>query len=231
MTPLAIILVVDSDTATRNMMSHKLRELGHRVSERSDASSALAAARQTCPDLMVCDCSLPDLAGVELLSDVRCNDDLKGMRVLMTSDREETSDVVIALESGADDFVAKPINIPEFVARIDACLRRPANVHRSRAISAGGITMDVVGHRVSADGHSISLAPREYSLLLFLLSNQDRVFSRSQLLAHVWDRDAAVGVRTIDVHIRRLRSLLEPSGYDEYVQTVRGSGYRFSLLV
>ena len=231
MTPLASILVVDNDAATRSLMSHKLRELGHKVSERSDASSALAAVRQARPDLMVCDCSLPDLAGVELLSDVRCNEDLKEMRVLMTSDRDETSDVVTALESGADDFVGKPINMPEFVARIDACLRRPANVHRSRSISAGGITMDIVGHRVTADGSGISLAPREYSLLLFLLGNQDRVFSRSQLLAHVWDRDAAVGVRTIDVHIRRLRSLLEPFGYDRYVQTVRGSGYRFSLSV
>ena len=102
------------------------------------------------------------------------------------------------------------------------------NLHQE-IVSAGGVSIDKVGHRVIVDGDFVSLAPREYRLLLFLLSNQDRVFSRKQLLVHVWDRDAAVGTRTVDVHIRRLRSLLEPYGYDRYVQTVRGTGYRFSL--
>ena len=96
-------------------------------------------------------------------------------------------------------------------------------------IGAGGISIDDVGHRVIVDGDYVTLAPREYRLLLFLLNNQDRVFSRKQLLMHVWDRDASVGSRTVDVHIRRLRSVLEPYGYQRYVQTVRGTGYRFSL--
>jgi two-component system phosphate regulon response regulator PhoB len=96
-------------------------------------------------------------------------------------------------------------------------------------ISASGISIDTVGHRVIVDGDYVNVAPREYRLMLFLLSNQDRVFSRKQLLVHVWDRDASVGSRTIDVHIRRLRSVLEPYGYERYVQTVRGTGYRFSL--
>ena len=97
------------------------------------------------------------------------------------------------------------------------------------SITAGGVTIDQVGHRVIVDGDFVALAPREYRLLLFLLSNQDRVFSRDQLLVHVWDRDATVGSRTVDVHIRRLRSLLEPYKYERYIQTVRGAGYRFSL--
>ena len=97
------------------------------------------------------------------------------------------------------------------------------------AISAGGISIDTAGHRVIVDNDYVTLAPREYRLLLFLLGNQDRVFSRKQLLVHVWDRDASVGPRTVDVHIRRLRSVLEPYGYERYVQTVRGTGYRFSL--
>jgi DNA-binding response OmpR family regulator len=96
-------------------------------------------------------------------------------------------------------------------------------------IGAGGISIDNVGHRVIVDGDYVTLAPREYRLLLFLVNNQDRVFSRKQLLMHVWDRDASVGSRTVDVHIRRLRSVLEPYGYERYVQTVRGTGYRFSL--
>ena len=136
-------------------------------------------------------------------------------------------DVVTALESGADDFVGKPYSMPELVARVSACLRRPASTHSSDELRAGGIVVDNIGHRVFVDGDSLTLAPREYRLLVFLIANRDRVFSRHQLLIHVWDRNVNVGVRTVDVHIRRIRSLLEPYGYDRYLQTVRGSGYRF----
>ncbi len=226
---LASILVVDADPSTRGKMANELRELGHEVSESEDAGAALAAAQRKRPDLMVCDFTLPDLGGVELLSDVRNNEELRGIRILMTSARQESDDVVTALESGADDFINKPIDTNELRARVGACLRRPANVSQSSEITAGGIRIDNVGHRVVVDGSYVSLAPREYRLLQFLLGNQDRVFSRKQLLVHVWDRDVAVGARTVDVHIRRLRSLLEPFGYDRYLQTVRGSGYRFSL--
>lgn len=228
---LASILVVDADSVSRAQIAYGLRELGHDVSETSDAGSALAAVRMKKPDLMVCDCSLPDLTGVELLSDVRGSDDLRAMRVLMTSDGSRSDDVVSALKSGADDFVGKPINMAEFLARVDACLRRPASQGQSRSLTAGGISIDTLGHRVLVKGSSVSLAPREYRLLLFLLSNQDRVYSRKQLLLHVWDQDSSVGPRTVDVHIRRLRSMLEPFGCASFLQTVRGSGYRFSLNV
>jgi two-component system phosphate regulon response regulator PhoB len=226
---LASILVVDSDTDARKAIVDGLRELGHDVSETETAGSALRAVQQRRPDLMVLDCSLPDIAGVELLSDVRRNDDFRTMRVLMTSGCERADDIVNALESGADDVVGKPLYMPEFLARVNACLRRPAIFSDTEVCSAGGITIDDVSHRVQVDGKSISLAPREYRLLHFLLTNQDRVFSRKQLLVHVWDRDVSVGPRTVDVHIRRLRSLLEPFTYQRYLQTVRGSGYRFSL--
>lgn len=226
---LASILIVDADASARSLLAFGLRERGHDVSETSDAGSALAAVRLKKPDLMVCDCSLPDLAGVELLSDVRGSDEFRAMRVLMTSDRGKTDDVVSALKSGADDFVGKPVNMPEFLARVDACLRRPANHVESREIKAGSIAIDTVGHRVNISGNFVSLAPREYRLLLFLLSNQDRVYSRKQLLFHVWDQDSSVGPRTVDVHVRRLRSALEPFECERYLQTVRGSGYRFSL--
>jgi two-component system phosphate regulon response regulator PhoB len=199
------------------------------VSESDDAGGALRAVQLKRPDLMVLEWALPDLAGLELLSDVKRNDELRPMRVVMTSNRSTPEDVVAALELGADDFIGKPFAMREFVARVGACLRRPATPYDNDRLNAGGISIDKAGHRVLVDGRFVSLAPREYRLLLFLLSNQDRVFSRRQLLIHVWDRDAAVGVRTVDVHIRRLRSVLEPFGYDRYLQTVRGSGYRFSL--
>jgi two-component system phosphate regulon response regulator PhoB len=226
---LASILLVDNDVAARGRIARELRELGHDVSESGNAGSALKAVTQNRPDLMVLDWTLPDLAGLELLSDVKRNDDLKHMRVVMTSARHEPDDVVAALELGADDFIGKPFSNREFVARVGACLRRPASLHNSGRLDAGGIAVDKAGHRVLIDGRFVSLAPREYRLLLFLIGNQDRAFSRRQLLIHVWDRNATVGVRTVDVHVRRLRSVLEPFGYDRYLQTVRGSGYRFSL--
>jgi len=226
---LASILIVDADASSRQCIANELRELGHDVSESGNAGSALQAARRSCPDLMVCEFSLPDLAGIELLSDIRRSDELRRMRVLMTSARNGSDDVVIALKSGADDYVGKPINIPELLARVGACLRRPANPLESEKISVGGIAIDHVGHRVVVDGDFVSLAPREYRLLQFFLNHPDRVFSRKQLLVHVWDRDARVGSRTVDVHIRRLRSVLEHYGYEHYLQTVRGTGYRFSL--
>ena len=226
---MASILIVDADAKSRSQIAFGLRELGHDVSETHDAGSALAAVRVKKPDLMVCDCSLPDLAGVELLNDMRGSDELLSMRVLMTSGRQNSEDVVIALKSGADDFVGKPIDMPEFLARVDACLRRPASHPEPRVVEAGGIRIDTVGHRVSVNGSIISLAPREYRLLLFLISNPDRVYSRKQLLLHVWEHDSSVGPRTVDVHIRRLRSLLQPFDCQRYLQTVRGSGYRFSI--
>ena len=225
---LASILLVDDDVTTRTQIARELRELGHEVSETNDAVGALKAVTQKRPDLMVLDWALPDLAGIELLGDVKHNDELKHMRVLMTSARREPEDVVAALELGADDFIGKPFSSREFVARIGACLRRPATLHNSGYLTAGGITIDKAGHRVIVDDRPVSLAPREYRLLQFLMSNQDRAFSRQQLLIHVWDRKSAVGVRTVDVHVRRLRMVLEPFGYEQYLQTVRGSGYRFS---
>ena len=226
---LASILVVDPDQAIRGRMAHELRELGHDVAESEDAFTALEMVRRKRPDLLLCDFALPDLGGVDLLNDVRSIDELRTMRVMMTSARANPDDIVLALESGADDFIGKPIDIPELRARVGACLRRPANVLLTEGISAGGIRIDNLGQRVAVDDKYVSLAPREYRLLLFLISNQDRVFTRRQLLVHVWDRDAAVGPRTVDVHVRRLRGVLEPFGYDRYLQTVRGSGYRFSV--
>lgn len=226
---LASILVVDGDSESRQQIVTSLRDLGHEVSESESAGAALRAVRLARPDLMVCDCQLPDLAGVELLSDLRRSGEYRAMRVLMTSANGQADDAVAALDSGADDVIGKPLYLPEFLARVNACLRRPANYAHSDIHTAGGITIDDIGHRVLVDGSSVSLAPREYRLLQFLLKNPDRVFSRKQLLAHVWDRDTLVGPRTVDVHMRRLRSLLEAYGYDRYLQTVRGSGYRFSL--
>jgi len=228
MTP-SSILIVDADPAARQAAARELRELGHEVTESESAECALQAMHQRRPDLLLLEWALPDAPGLDVLSDIKRSEALKPVRVLVTSARGVPNDVVVAFESGADDFLDKPFSRYELVARVGACLNRPATVHRNGSVSAGGILIDDVGHRVIVDGDFLSLAPREYLLLHFFLANRNRVFSRSQLLIHVWNRDAHVGPRTVDVHIRRLRSLLEPYGYDRYLQTVRGSGYRFSL--
>ncbi len=225
---LASILIVDADTSARDAVASELRELGHDVAESESASTALEALQTNRPDLMVLEWSLPDLAGIEVLTDIKRSDLTSPTRVVMTSGRGKTDDVVAAFDSGADDFVDKPYKMPELIARVGACLRRPPSTHSNEEVRAGGIVIDNVSRRVFVDGDSITLAPREYRLLLFLMSNRDRVFSRRQLLLHVWDRNANVGVRTVDVHVRRLRSILEPYGYQGFLQTVRGSGYRFS---
>ena len=128
-------------------------------------------------------------------------------------------------------LIGKPTNMPELLARIDDSLPTQKAFSNSQVLAAAGIRIDNLGQRVAVDDTYVSLAPREYRLLLFMISNRDRVFSRKQLLVHVWEREATVGPRTVDVHIRRLRSVLEPFGHERYLQTVRGSGYRFSLSV
>lgn len=225
---LASILIVDADSASRKLMANELRELGHNVAESGNAGAALRFARRSRPDLVVCDFALPDLAGIDLLGDLRRSRDLSRIRVLMTAESNGPDDVVRALESGADDFVGKPIVVPEFLARVSACLRRQADSATPGECVAGGIRIDEIGHRVAVDDTGVSLAPREYRLLVFFLRNRERVFSREELLDHVWDRDEKIGLRTVDVHVRRLRSILEPFGYAGYLQTVRGAGYRFS---
>jgi two-component system phosphate regulon response regulator PhoB len=228
MTP-SSILIVDSDATARGEVADSLRSMGHSVRE-SDALTAMAAARQFCPEVLLCDLVLSDLDGIDLLADIRRSERLWSTRVLVTASRVVSEEVMLALESGADDFIGKPIDAQELCVRISACLRRPANTAAAPEITAGGILIDSISHRVTVDREALSLAPREYQLLRFMLTHQDEVFSRKQLLWQVWSRDATVGARTVDVHIRRLRSLLEPFGYARYIQTVRGSGYRFSLL-
>ncbi|MEM9208663.1 MAG: winged helix-turn-helix domain-containing protein [Pseudomonadota bacterium] len=225
---MASILIVDADAMARDAVARELRGLGHDVAQSDSASTALEIVRSSRPDLMIIECALPDLSGLQVLTDIKRGDLTSPTRVVMTSGRGTADDVVAAFDSGADDFVGKPYAMSELVARVGACLRRPASTHSDEEIRAGAITIDNVSRRVFVDGDAITLAPREYRLLLFLMANRDRVFSRSQLLIHVWDRNANVGARTVDVHVRRLRSVLEPYSYQSYLQTVRGSGYRFS---
>ena len=225
---MASILVVDADTAARTSTVALLRELGHDVVESGSAREALAVFDKQRPDLMVVECDLPDSTGLNVLSRAKSQGEGSTARVVMIGDRERFDELAEALDAGADDVIAKPLDPAELAARVGVCLRRPPASQTPGELKVGGITIDSAGQRVFVDGDPIILAPREYYLLLFFLENRERVFTRDQLLGEVWGKQADVGARTVDVHVRRLRSLLEPYGYDSFLQTVRGSGYRFS---
>ena len=225
---MASILVVEADAAVRSAVAAELRGFGHEVLESGSAAEALRILPQHRPDLVLLDRALPDMPGSDVLRHIKQSDSAGTIRVLMTSASGRAGDIAESLDAGADDCIAKPLSMIELGARLRASLRRPAITPAGDRLCAGGITLDSVAHRVFVDGDSLSLAPREFRLLEFLMSNRDRVFSRAELLVHVWDRSTGLGVRTVDVHVRRLRSLLEPYRYDSYLQTVRGSGYRFS---
>jgi two-component system phosphate regulon response regulator PhoB len=171
---------------------------------------------------------LPDQTGLELTRSLKRNKETQDMPVILLTARAEEQDKVAGLEGGADDYVTKPFSPRELLARIQALLRRSSPTAAGEAIEVGALRLDPASHRVMAGELPVSLGPTEYRLLQFFMEHPERVYSRSQLLDRVWGGNVYVEERTVDVHIRRLRKALEPSGTDSLVQTVRGSGYRFS---
>jgi two-component system phosphate regulon response regulator PhoB len=171
---------------------------------------------------------LPDQSGLELTRAIKRNKDTEDMPVIMLTARADEHDKVTGLEGGADDYVTKPFSPRELLARINAVLRRTAGTGSGEALAAGGLVLDTASHRVTAEGQVVTLGPTEFRLLQFFMEHPERVYSRSQLLDRVWGGNVYVEERTVDVHIRRLRKALEPFARDGLIQTVRGSGYRFS---
>jgi two-component system phosphate regulon response regulator PhoB len=180
------------------------------------------------PDLVLIDWMLPDMSGLELTRALKRDKDTQEVPVIMLTARAEEQDKVMGLEGGADDYVTKPFSPRELLARINAVLRRTNHGATEEVVAAEGLVLDVASHRVSVDDKTVPLGPTEYRLLSFFMTHTERVYSRSQLLDRVWGGNVYVEERTVDVHIRRLRKALEPFGYDRFIQTVRGSGYRFS---
>jgi two-component system, OmpR family, phosphate regulon response regulator PhoB len=222
------ILVVEDEQPIRDLIAFGLRRAGCDVALAEHSQAALASIGDRRPDLVLVDWMLPDMSGIELVRVLRRDANTRDIPVMMLTARGEEADKVTGLESGADDYVTKPFSARELVARIQAVLRRSAPVGDSERVDVEGLSLDQAGHRVTAAGTAIALGPTEYRLLAFLMTHPDRVYSRSQLLDRVWGGNVYVEERTVDVHIRRLRKALEESGYDRFVQTVRGAGYRFS---
>ncbi|MFN4292321.1 MAG: phosphate regulon transcriptional regulator PhoB [Pseudomonadota bacterium] len=226
----AKLLVVEDERDIRDMLIFALEEAGFQVAEASTAERALSLlAEGYKPDLLLVDWMLPGASGVELARRVKQKAELQDTPLILLTARGEEDDRVRGLEAGADDYVVKPFSPRELIARVRAVLRRAGGVVAAeQAIEIGGIRLDMASHRVTVRGETVKLGPTEYKILLFFMEHPERVFSRTQMLDAVWGHQVVVEERTIDVHMRRLRKALEPFGVQDYVQTVRGSGYRFS---
>jgi two-component system phosphate regulon response regulator PhoB len=225
------VLVVEDERPIREMIAFGLRRAGFEVREAEDCRAARAALADRRPDVLLVDWMLPDTSGLEFTRALKRDRDTRDLPVILLTARAEEADKVAGLEGGADDYITKPFSPRELVARVNALLRRVEGGADAEMLEANGLEIDRAGHRVSARGRTVALGPTEYRLLEFFMAHPDRVYSREQLLDRVWGGNVYVEERTIDVHIRRLRKALEEDGYDRYVQTVRGTGYRFSTRV
>jgi two-component system, OmpR family, phosphate regulon response regulator PhoB len=222
------ILLVEDEAAIREMTSMALERAGFHVDEAEDAPAAEHAVADNLPDLILMDWMLPGSSGVELARRFRRDEYTREVPIIMLTARSEEDDRIRGLESGADDYVTKPFSPRELIARIKAVLRRSSAEQDEGQLAVDGLVLDTHSHRVNANGAALEMGPTEFRLLQFFMSHPERVYSRSQLLDMVWSRGSFVEERTVDVHIRRLRKALANEGFDRFIQTVRGAGYRFS---
>lgn len=224
----ANILLVEDEPAIQELITANLARAGHTVVRAADAETAQRIVRDALPDLVLLDWMLPGMSGIDLARRLRTEERTRTIPIIMLTARSEESDKVAGLEIGADDYITKPFSPRELVARIKAVLRRRAPQVTDDAVEVGGLRLDPATHRVTAGLQPLGLGPTEFRLLHFLMTHAERVHSRAQLLDQVWGDHVFVEERTVDVHIRRLRCALEPTGHDRLIQTVRGSGYRLS---
>jgi len=224
----ASILVVEDEPAISELVVLNLHQAGHRSMVAVSAEQALALMRETLPDMILLDWMLPGMSGVEFARRIKADARTKAVPIIMLTARGEEQDKITGLDTGADDYITKPFSPRELNARIKAVLRRRAPMVAGEVVESMGLRLDPATHRVSGNDHLIELGPTEFRLLHFLMTHPERVHTRSQVLDHVWGNHVFVEDRTVDVHIRRLRRVLESTGHDALIQTVRGSGYRFS---
>jgi two-component system phosphate regulon response regulator PhoB len=233
----AQILIVEDEPAIQTLIAANLKRAGHTVQQATDAEAAQRLIRAALPDLILLDWMLPGQSGIDLARRLRADERTRDLPLILLTARGEEHDKVQGLEAGADDYITKPFSPRELLARIQAVLRRRAPQVTADLVEtigggqlSGSLQLDPVSHRVMAAGQPVELGPTEFRLLHFFMTHADRVYGRSQLLDQVWGDHVYVEERTVDVHIRRLRAALEATGYDSLIQTVRGSGYRFSAL-
>ena len=224
----ATILVVEDEPAIQELISYNLELAGHCPVRAHNAEQALEMVRSALPDLVVLDWMLPGMSGIEFARRLRADKRTQGVPLIMLTARADERDKLHGLETGADDYLTKPFSPRELNARVKAVLRRRAPQATDDAVEVSGLKLDPGSRRVTGDGTPLALGPTEFRLLHFLMTHAERVYSRTQLLDHVWGDHVFVEERTVDVHIRRLRKALEVTRHDRLIQTVRSAGYRFS---
>jgi len=224
----ANILVVEDEPAIQELLALNLEHAGHHVLRARDAEHAAELVRHALPDLILLDWMLPGQSGATFARSLRQDDRTKQVPIIMLTARGQEQDKVNGLEAGADDYVTKPFSPKALLARIKAVLRRRAPELTDEPIEISGLRLDPATHRVTGRGAQVELGPTEFRLLHFLTAHPERVHSRAHVLDQVWGDHVFVEERTVDVHIRRLRKALEPTGHDRLIETVRGSGYRLA---
>ena len=224
----ANILVVEDEPAIQELLALNLSQAGHHHIRAYSVEQAQKLIIETLPDLIILDWMLPGMSGIDFARKLKTDELTKTIPIIMLTARGEEMDKVRGLEAGADDYLTKPFSPRELNARIKAVLRRLAPQMTDDPIEVNGLRLDPATHRVSGNGITLEFGPTEFRLLHYLMSNPERVHSRSQVLDRVRGDRVFVEDRTVDVHIRRLRRALEASGHENLIQTVRGAGYRFS---
>ena len=223
----ATVLVVEDEPQIQELVAVNLEHSGHRVLRAASAEEAEVAIRNALPDVLVLDWMLPGESGLAFARRLRSDERTRELPILMLTARAMEQDKISGLEAGADDYLTKPFSPKELAARIKAVLRRRAPQLSGDAVETEGLRLDPATRRISVQGKRVELSPSEFRLLHFLMTHPGRVYTRAQLLDHVWGDHVFIEERTVDVHIRRLRKALEPSGHDRLIDTVRGSGYGF----
>ena len=223
----AQILIVEDEPAIRELIAVNLRHAGYTPLQAGDAVAARKLIDSALPDLVVLDWMLPDVPGIDFARRLRGDSRTRGLPVIMLTARAEETDKLSGFDAGADDYLTKPFSPRELLARIRALLRRSSPQSTDDPVEIGGLKLEPANFRVIADGRTLPLSPTEFKLLHYLMTHPDRVLSRAKLLDGVWGDHVFIEERTVDVHIRRLRLALQPSGHDRLIETVRGGGYRF----
>jgi two-component system phosphate regulon response regulator PhoB len=224
------ILVVEDEDAIRGMLMMVLEQAGYKSVAVVDAEEAQKALDEVSPDLILLDWMLPGISGVEWARRLKKEPAYRELPLILLTARGEEEDKVRGLEIGADDYITKPFSPKELVARIRAVLRRSGKIMGMAQIILGDLVLDTEQHRLTIGDKQLEVSPTEFRLMQFFMTHPDKVYSRTQLLDQVWGRSVYIEERTIDVHIRRLRKILSEHGREDLVQTVRGFGYRFSLM-
>lgn len=224
----ANILLVEDEPAIQELIAFNLTQAGHHVMRADSVEAAQNMVRSALPDLILLDWMLPGISGIDYARKLRADERTRQIPLIMLTARSDETDKIAGLDTGADDYITKPFSPRELQARIKAVLRRRSPDATDDPVEVKGLRLDPSTHRVTANGTEITLGPTEFRLLHFFMTHAERVYSRAQLLDQVWGDHVFVEERTVDVHIRRLRAELEKTGHDVLVQTVRGTGYRFS---